>query len=461
MQKKANTKKDKTTSGTSPLVELSYNQYKSRLLFDAYLNRPIFKIFSDYFNILKEDVDMQKKHGLKVLGFLRDNEFKDNITLHEGFGPKTVILQSEDLTVNFVFDITKSNNEIYYYVIFSSNEKTNVDSESFYDKVWGHAVDVSDLKGSYFVMERDEIFWTKKKLEKRSFSDIYLPKSIIDDLKLYVEANAQAGKMMRYLMAGNPGTGKTESTLVLANELNKMGVTIIKTPVCSMIKDKVELACLLAPSLIIFDDIDLSLGARNKGVHSERLQDFLDVMDGTDKLGPNVGIVATTNSVALLDLAAQRPGRFDKTLAFDELTKSNIRDIILKSLKYNFDIKPTHSIAKMFTDQKIINLFSSARVTGAHIFNGVNMLKMRVDLLKLTMTVDFIHDEMAKEIKTIDKTRNSDFLQDKLSGGNSGTIGFSNDEDSEEDAEDVKYENMPLTKEVIREALDSGLFKKR
>ena len=125
MQKKANTKKAKGENNEKLFSPISYNQYKSRLLYDAYLNRPIFKIFSDYFNIIKEDAEMQKKHGIKVLGFIRDNEFKDNITLHEGFGPKTVIIQFEELVVNFIFDITKSNNEIYYYIIFSSNEKTN------------------------------------------------------------------------------------------------------------------------------------------------------------------------------------------------------------------------------------------------------------------------------------------------------------------------------------------------
>lgn len=77
-------------------------------------------------------------------------------------------------------------------------------------------------------MDRDEIFWTKKKLEKRSFSDIFLPKSILEDLQLYDATYTHMSKLMRYLMAGNPGTGKTESTLVLANELNKRGVTIIK-----------------------------------------------------------------------------------------------------------------------------------------------------------------------------------------------------------------------------------------
>lgn len=428
VRKKAQTEGEENSSPSSVYL----NRYQSRFSFEMYLNRPIFKIFSDYFNILKESEEMQKEHEIKVLGFMRDNEFRDNIALDEGYGQKFVTIEFRGLIIEFIFDLIKSGNELFYYLAISSNEKTNINDEAFYKKVWAHAVNVSDLKGSYFTMERDDIYWTKRKLEKRNFSDIYLPKSIIDDLKLYVEANAQAGKIMRYLMAGSPGTGKTESTLVLANELNKLGVTIIKTPICSAIKEKVELAAMLAPSLIIFDDIDLSLGARNKGVYSERLQDFLDIMDGTDKLGDNVGVVATTNSVALLDLAAQRPGRFDKTLVFDELTKTNIKDIILKSLKYKFKINSTSPVAKMFTDASIINLFHTSNSTGAHIYNSVHMLKMRAEFLKLKLSTEFIIEELKKEIKIMEKTRNADFLQDKLNNSASKTIGFGLGSDLEE-----------------------------
>ena len=411
------------------------NKFQARLSLDYNLNRPIFKVFSDYFNILSEDSAMQKKHELKVIGFIRDNEFRDNINLYEGYGQKNVILSYKGLVVNCLFDTYKQNNEVSFYFYMSSNNKTYLDSESFYNKIWSHAVDVSDLKGSYFSMERDEILWDKKKIEKRAFSDIYLPNSTIEDLKLYVATHTHTKRLMRYLMVGNPGTGKTESTLVLANELNKLGVTIIKTPVCSMIKEKVELASLLAPSLIIFDDIDLSLGSRKTGAYSERLQDFLDVLDGTDKLLENVGMIATTNSVALLDMAAQRPGRFDKVLSFDELNSDNIKNIILKSLKYNFKILPTSPIAKIFTDSKIIKLFRESRITGAHIFNSVKMLKLRMDLLKIKIELDFVFNELNKEIKTIDKIRNSDYLSDKLNGDRK-SIGFNDSEDDDDDDEE-------------------------
>lgn len=408
------------------------NKFQARISLDSNLNRPIFKIFSDYFNILREEENLQKKHGIKIVGFVRDNEFRDNINLYENYGQKNVILDYKGLVINCLFDVYKQNNEIHFYFYMSSNDKTYLDSNFFYNKIWAHAVDASDLKGSYFVMERDEILWSKKKLEKREFSDIYLPSSTIEDLKLYVETQTQTKRLMRYLMVGNPGTGKTESTLVLANELNKMGVTIIKTPVCSMIKEKVELASLLAPSLIIFDDIDLSLGSRKSGAYSERLQDFLDVLDGTDKLMDNVGMIATTNSVALLDLAAQRPGRFDKVLSFDELNNDNIKNIILKALKYKFKINPSSSISKTFTDVKIIKLFRDSRVTGAHIFNSIYMLKLRMDLLKIGVSLETIISELSKEMKTIDKVRNADYLTDKLNGDRK-SIGFGSSNDDDED----------------------------
>jgi len=417
--------------------EIATNKYQAKFSFDYTLNRPIFKIFSDYFNILIESPEMQEKHGLKVIGFLRDNEFKENVNLYEGYGQKNVLVQFQDMTVNLLFDVFKQQNEVQFYFYMSSSKKTFVDAEAFYDKVWGHAVQVSDLKGSYFSMERDEIEWDKKPIEERNFNDIHLPKFMIEDLKMYVEAFKQEGILMRFLMAGSPGTGKTESTLVLANILNKMGVTVIKTPVCSMIKEKVQLAKLLAPSILIYDDIDLSLGSRTKGVHPEKLQDFLDVMDGTDKLGPNVGIIATTNSVDLLDLAAQRPGRFDRSLSFDDLTLENIRQIILKSLKYGFGLETTSEEAKIFTDAKVVKIFKDSRATGANIHSSIKMLKFSMNLLKKKITLESIIESLEGKIKSDEKIRSSNYLSDKLTGGTGGRMGFNSNSSSE----DEDYEN--------------------
>jgi SpoVK/Ycf46/Vps4 family AAA+-type ATPase len=168
-----------------------------------------------------------------------------------------------------------------------------------------------------------------------------------------------------------------------------------------------------------------------------------------------------------LDLAAQRPGRFDKVLSFDELTNDNIKNIILKSLKYNFKISATHEIAKLFTNSKVIKLFRDSRVTGAHIYNSVKMLKLRMDLLKIKPELNLIVDELNKEIKTIDKIRNADYLSDKLSGDRK-SIGFNEDDDSEDDDDDEEEEIVEktsrrprgkrLTKEDAQNLVQGGLF---
>jgi SpoVK/Ycf46/Vps4 family AAA+-type ATPase len=298
-------------------------------------------------------------------------------------------------------------------------------------------------------MPRDSFSWDIKDLEERDFNDIFLPKDITEDLKLYTNIYDKTGKILRYLMVGNPGTAKTESGIVLSNELNKKGVTVIKTPICKHIHRKVELANVLAPSLIIFDDIDLSLGSRNSGGYSQLLGDFLDILDGTDKLDENVGIIATTNAAHLLDLAAQRPGRFDKTLLFDNITKGNIRNIILKSLSRNFDIGGVKNKAvQLYTANEIVNKFHEAGVSGSHIYNAIKMLKLRYDTLEMsdTLTIAQIIESIEQEIKVIDKIRNTSYLKDKYDrSGNQ--IGFGNVELLEEDEYDFddepEYKNPP------------------
>lgn len=406
--------------------------FKDKLHYSLHLNMPIFKIFSDYFNILKQNKNLQKEQRIKVKGFLISNEFRESVNLYDSFGPRNILVEYEGMIINLVFDVYKYNNEVVYYFLMTSNKETTLEPEEVYNMLFANAVAVSDLKGKHLVLKKGMMEWEKKELEKKEFGDIFLPKSTIEDLKLYTTTFDKVGILMRYLMAGNPGTGKTESTLVTANELNKAGVTIIKTPICNLLKEKVELGILLAPTIFIFDDIDLSLGSRNRGYFSENLQLFLDVLDGTEKLPSNVGIIATTNSTSLLDLAAQRPGRFDKYLSFDELSKDNIKNIILKSLKCN-DPNASAERKKVFSGSNVVDMFFNKRVTGAYIFTSVKMLNLRMNMLQLgDMSSKWIADEISKEINISDKNKNKNFLDDKLSNSGAGSIGFGGGDDTEE-----------------------------
>jgi AAA+ superfamily predicted ATPase len=262
-----------------------------------------------------------------------------------------------------------------------------------YKKLIYSAIAHSNLKGSYFSMPYNELSWKKQNLEIRDFEDVYLPKKIMQNLELFTGLYAKKGELMRYLFAGTPGTGKTEATIAIANILKQQGVTIIKTVVCDYLKDKIELAELLSPCLIIFDDLDLSLGSRTKGGVSRSLGTFLDAMDGTDKISSSVGIIATSNSIELLDQAASRPGRFDKLMSFDEITKDNIKKLILKSLRHNFGFGANHPAAKEFSDKKIIDFLYDSKQTGAWIFNSVKMVMRKIEILDLKVSSKFILDE--------------------------------------------------------------------
>jgi hypothetical protein len=125
----------------------------------------------------------------------------------------------------------------------------------------------------------------------------------------------------------------------------------------------------------------------------------------------------------LLDLAAQRPGRFDKTLLFDDITHDNIKNIILKSLKANFNIVDG-DVVELYSDTKIIDKFHDSGVSGSHIFNAIKMLKLRYDTLKIKdVTVNRIIDSITSELKVIDKIRKVSFLKEKYDRG-SGSVGF-------------------------------------
>lgn len=409
--------------------DLSKNKFKERVEYSNNYNLAVFKIFSDYFNMIYQNKKKQEKDKIQMIGLMRTS-FCSTIDLCEK-GRKEVLFKFLGLTIKMGFDIYKSGGEVYYTIDITSAELTNYKSSYIYNQLFQLALRESELIGSYITMQANYFGWNIKNLEKRSLNDVYLPESQIEDLKMFIDIYANNDELLRYLLVGVPGTCKTESCLAIMNELKDKKVTIIKTPVCRYLNEKVNLAVLLKPCLIIFDDLDLSLGSRSSGGYSEMLQSFLDILDGTDKLPKDVGILATTNSASLLDLAAQRPGRFDKVMIFDEISKDNIKKIILKSLKFNSNLTEEKD-TKIFVDDRIIDKFFTSEVTGAHIYNSISMMKLKYDMLakkknnkELKITVEWLLEEIKSEIKIIDRIKSQGKIDDKMNNnGAKKTIGF-------------------------------------
>lgn len=399
------------------LLENKVNDYKASIgLTEFGSNDAIFSIFDTFLHTLIDNKKKSKEVGVEFITAITTNVIASSFDVgqrswnKEGIG---FLLKIEGVQYTIRFRKYRDGQEMRYYIGINNNDEVNYPAVFIYEYLMFCALETSKLKGSYFTMPRDSFSWEIKDMEVRTFDDIFLPNDIIEDLHLYVDIYKLSDSILRYLKVGNPGVGKTESTLVLASELNKLGVTIIKTTICECLHQKVELANVLAPAVIVFDDIDLSLGDRNHGSYSKLLGDFLDVLDGTDKLGKNVGVIATTNAAHLLDLAAQRPGRFDKTLLYDDITKNNVKNIIIKSLKLNFNLTKGKEF-DVYTDDRIVSKFYDSGVSGSHIFNAIKMIKLRYDTLKIkTITVDKIIGSITSDLKVIEKTRKLSHVKEK------------------------------------------------
>lgn len=430
------------------ILENEINSYTAEINHEFECNDAIFKIFDSLFHSIKSEPKIVKSSGVELITILSSNlmysdfDIGENSFSNEGIA---FLIKFDKELYTIRFKKFRDGQNMVYVVNIKCTSEVNYSGDFMYKYLLFNALEVSKLKGAYFTMPRNRFSWEIKGIEGRTFDDIYLPSDMMEDLHLYVDIFKESGRILRYLKVGNPGTGKTEAGIVLANELNAEGVTIIKTPICKNLHEKVELANVLAPSLIIFDDIDLSLGDRNKGAFSELLGDFLDVLDGTDKLADNVGVIATTNAAHLLDLAAQRPGRFDKTLVFDNLTKKNIKNIILKSLKLNFE-SVTAKEKTLYTNLAIIDKFYGSGVSGSHIYNAIKMLKLRYDTLKVKdVTVERVLVSIQMELSVIDKIRKTSYLKEKYDRSNS-SVGFNigSDETVEEDYDEAHEINIPL-----------------
>jgi hypothetical protein len=368
-----------------------------------------FAILFNYFNfkVNNTPLNVEEYDSFSIKNIIRGVEFISNIP-HPAPSQVNynILLTYDGVEIIVNCESYMESGELKHYVSLHSKDKLSVNGSDLFDYLFNAAVKKSELKGGYFTMPNNQFSWKTLTLKEMDYGDIFLPEDLMDDAKLFVELFKKKGIMSRYMLSGVPGTGKTELTRVLSSILKKDGVTIIKTNPCELLKDKMDLAKTLAPALIIMDDVDLYLGNRNNGAYSTLLGQFLDVLDGVDKIPDNVGIIASTNAPHLIDLAAQRPGRFNKMLFFDNLTKDNIRGIISKSLK-NLSLKfgeVDSTIQESLLSDELVNFFFDSKETGSYIYETIISLKNKMDVMGETeVDVNKLVDRLKRERKTLKK----------------------------------------------------------
>ena len=175
---------------------------------------------------------------------------------------------------------------------------------------------VLEVGGSHFGGTSFEV----RELPKVTREGIVLPEGVLErierhTLKFGEEADRlrQAGRHVKrgLLLHGAPGTGKTLTAMYLANRMPDRTVLILTGEGLGAIGPACEMARVLAPSMVVMEDVDLVAHERDEYLSSGLLFELLNEMDGMQQ-DLDVVFLLTTNRPDRLEPAlASRPGRVD------------------------------------------------------------------------------------------------------------------------------------------------------
>lgn len=137
----------------------------------------------------------------------------------------------------------------------------------------------------------------------------------------HAELLRKSGRSLKrgLLLHGKPGTGKTYTAKWLAQTLKGVTTILISADQLELVKECCQLARMLAPALVIMEDVDLIAGERTGNRHTAyqiTLHQLLNEMDGLAS-NTEVLFLLTTNRPQVIEPAiAGRPGRVDQAIEF-------------------------------------------------------------------------------------------------------------------------------------------------
>lgn len=195
---------------------------------------------------------------------------------------------------------------------------------------------------------------------------------ILNDVQMkYIQhfiSRVARGGNARYLLNGEPGTGKTESIREIARKLIPNVTFVIPDFGNSEDLTSIMEACeIFENAVIVMDDIDLYLGSRDNGSYTRLLGQFLSFFDGVKKR--KISLLASTNDKGLVDKAAERPGRFNFTLDYSFLDENQIIKVCNIHLPEKWQTEEVYAALNGKINGKKVN------ITGAFIANLADNIK--------------------------------------------------------------------------------------
>lgn len=182
------------------------------------------------------------------------------------------------------------------------------------------------------------------RFKNRTWSDVQVNPSVIEELRKNVLLPLhQPGRFRELglalcrgvLLEGPPGTGKSLLCSIIAASLDSTFILVTPHDIHTLsdIKNVFDIARELAPTIVLFEDIDV-IGDDRHATDSKRLIGELLAQLDSVETREGVFVLATSNRPGMLDKAlVDRPGRFDRRILVDLPDKEWRRKILDSALR--------------------------------------------------------------------------------------------------------------------------------
>ncbi len=257
---------------------------------------------------------------------------------------------------------------------------------------------------------------------KRSTVDFF---SVVESLVEHGQPGSRG-----ILLHGSPGTGKTLVTRWLLNQLDGVTKFLLSGMQLVYLKQTVQVARMLSPSILVLDDVDLIATQRENNMYGVALHDLMNIMDGVDQSDRIMFILSTNRPEVIESAIIDRPGRIDQAIHFPlpdaecrhRLLRLFARDMDLQQVDIDRWVKETQNASPAFLRELI------RRATQSALLRAQTSQKRSPDFEELGTTLNnsLESDQTAKLILSNDDFRVA--LADMMAGSGALTkrlLGFS------------------------------------